>query len=260
MEMLAEAIAQNGKIPLRTCSAFNNPDEMAAAEKLGSGHVSARRSQRVARQQARYVGRFAGGWTRPLGQYDALCHHHGRWMGWFRVPRPRAGRPGAAAAGSWKCQGCGDRGTTGVVHIQTQGKQDFLDEAGGDFDADRWPDAFGLVLARPRLCGLRQALSRPHLVRDPCRCHCLVDCCTRIGETRPHPGHPLASQTLAQTISIRDSPRRTRAPLDHCGWDSGCGGFIEHPGNSLRMKLQFHQREVLERRSAQANAQCKATQ
>jgi hypothetical protein len=43
----------------------------------------------------------------------------------------------------WKCQDCGEQRHSGVVHIQTQGKQDFIDEAGGDFDADRWPDAFG---------------------------------------------------------------------------------------------------------------------
>jgi hypothetical protein len=43
----------------------------------------------------------------------------------------------------WGCRGCGERVHTGVMHIQTQGKQDFIDEAGEDFDADRWPDAFG---------------------------------------------------------------------------------------------------------------------
>ncbi len=32
---------------------------------------------------------------------------------------------------------------TGTVHIQTEGKDDFISAAGEEFDADRWPDAFG---------------------------------------------------------------------------------------------------------------------
>jgi hypothetical protein len=43
----------------------------------------------------------------------------------------------------WACQVCGKTKHTGVVHIQTQGKEDFIAEAGNDFDPDRWPDAFG---------------------------------------------------------------------------------------------------------------------
>lgn len=44
----------------------------------------------------------------------------------------------------WKCQSCGQTKHTGVVHIQTEGKEDFTTaQAGGDFDPDRWPDAFG---------------------------------------------------------------------------------------------------------------------
>jgi hypothetical protein len=45
----------------------------------------------------------------------------------------------------WRCQGCGELRHTGVVHIQTQGRQDFIDEAGSDFDANRWRDAFGWI-------------------------------------------------------------------------------------------------------------------
>jgi hypothetical protein len=44
---------------------------------------------------------------------------------------------------AWACQACGESKHTGVVHIQTQGKDDFISEAEGEFDVNRWPDAFG---------------------------------------------------------------------------------------------------------------------
>jgi hypothetical protein len=44
---------------------------------------------------------------------------------------------------AWVCQGCRGTKHTGIVHIQTQGKADFISETGDRFDADRWPDAFG---------------------------------------------------------------------------------------------------------------------
>jgi hypothetical protein len=44
---------------------------------------------------------------------------------------------------AWKCQKCGDTRHTGVIRIQTQGKDDFISEAGDEFDVNRWPDAFG---------------------------------------------------------------------------------------------------------------------
>jgi hypothetical protein len=43
----------------------------------------------------------------------------------------------------WLCLGCGEARHSGVVHIQTEGKADFISESEGGFDADRWPDAFG---------------------------------------------------------------------------------------------------------------------
>jgi len=43
---------------------------------------------------------------------------------------------------AWLCQ-CGEARHTGVVHVQTQGRDEFISEAGGRFDANRWPDAFG---------------------------------------------------------------------------------------------------------------------
>jgi hypothetical protein len=43
----------------------------------------------------------------------------------------------------WKCLKCGGMTHSGVVHIQTEGKADFILEAGEEFDEDLWPDAFG---------------------------------------------------------------------------------------------------------------------
>jgi hypothetical protein len=43
---------------------------------------------------------------------------------------------------AWLCQ-CGEAKHTGIVHIQTQGKDDFISGAGEGFDVNRWPDAFG---------------------------------------------------------------------------------------------------------------------
>lgn len=44
---------------------------------------------------------------------------------------------------AWQCQGCGGTKHTGTIHIQTQGRDDFISEAGDEFDPARWPDAFG---------------------------------------------------------------------------------------------------------------------
>ena len=44
---------------------------------------------------------------------------------------------------SWKCQACSESKHKVAVHLQTQGRDDFVSEAGRDFDAERWPDAFG---------------------------------------------------------------------------------------------------------------------
>ena len=43
----------------------------------------------------------------------------------------------------WQCNGCGEQEHTGTVHIQTEGKEDFISEAPEEFDVNRWPDAFG---------------------------------------------------------------------------------------------------------------------
>ncbi len=43
----------------------------------------------------------------------------------------------------WECRACPGTAHTMVVHIQTEGRQDFIEQAGADFDGGRWPDAFG---------------------------------------------------------------------------------------------------------------------
>ena len=43
----------------------------------------------------------------------------------------------------WKCLSCGGTAHEASVQIQTEGKEDFVTESDGQFDADRWPDAFG---------------------------------------------------------------------------------------------------------------------
>jgi hypothetical protein len=44
---------------------------------------------------------------------------------------------------AWKCLGCGSVEHEVSVQIQTEGKDDFIDQAGDEFDEDRWPDGFG---------------------------------------------------------------------------------------------------------------------
>lgn len=46
---------------------------------------------------------------------------------------------------AWQCHGCGESRHTGTICIQTQGKDDFIDEAGEEHDVNRWPDAFGWI-------------------------------------------------------------------------------------------------------------------
>jgi DNA-directed RNA polymerase subunit RPC12/RpoP len=50
------------------------------------------------------------------------------------LPRPSL-RP-------WKCLKCGGTDHSASVSIETQGRQDFIEEAGEGFDPERWPDAF----------------------------------------------------------------------------------------------------------------------
>ena len=43
----------------------------------------------------------------------------------------------------WKCQECDGTKHTGVVRIQTEGREDFIEVVEDEFDHDLWPDAFG---------------------------------------------------------------------------------------------------------------------
>jgi hypothetical protein len=43
---------------------------------------------------------------------------------------------------AWKCLSCGALSHTARIRIQTQGKQDFIDQTNGQFDPETWPDAF----------------------------------------------------------------------------------------------------------------------
>jgi DNA-directed RNA polymerase subunit RPC12/RpoP len=44
---------------------------------------------------------------------------------------------------AWKCLKCGELEHKAGVVIQTEGKQDFVEETDGEIDEDRWPDGFG---------------------------------------------------------------------------------------------------------------------
>jgi hypothetical protein len=43
----------------------------------------------------------------------------------------------------WKCLACGATEHDVSIQIQTEGKEDFVSESGGEFPMDRWPDGFG---------------------------------------------------------------------------------------------------------------------
>ena len=60
-----------------------------------------------------------------------ICHNSAQ----AAVPRPQLV--------AWTCRECGKTEHTGTVHIQTEGRDDFISEAGEEFDEHRWPDAFG---------------------------------------------------------------------------------------------------------------------
>jgi hypothetical protein len=66
---------------------------------------------------------------------------HG-WNGFICRDQAQAALPRPQLV-AWCCQGCGETKHTGIVHVQAEGKDDFISEAGEDFDEHRWPDAFG---------------------------------------------------------------------------------------------------------------------
>jgi hypothetical protein len=71
--------------------------------------------------------------------FDADLHG---WNGFVCHDSAQAALPRPPLV-AWPCQKCGETEHSGVVRIQTQGKEDFVPESGGKFDEGRWPDAFG---------------------------------------------------------------------------------------------------------------------
>ena len=57
----------------------------------------------------------------------------------------------------WKCTNCGKTHHTGSVEVFSKGKEDFIAEKDGDFDIDRWYDAFSWFKMNIRCtnCGLQ---------------------------------------------------------------------------------------------------------
>jgi hypothetical protein len=45
----------------------------------------------------------------------------------------------------WNCKTCGHHTHCVSIDIQTRGREDFIEEAGDDFDPDCWPDAFSWI-------------------------------------------------------------------------------------------------------------------
>jgi hypothetical protein len=66
---------------------------------------------------------------------------HG-WNGFVCHDEAKASLPRPPLV-AWRCLACGGVDHTASVQIQTEGKQDFVDQVGEDFDAERWPDGFG---------------------------------------------------------------------------------------------------------------------
>jgi hypothetical protein len=66
---------------------------------------------------------------------------HG-WNGFVCHDKSQALKPRPSLV-PWKCSSCGNTHHTGTVELQTQGRQDFIEEAGDEFDAERWPEGFG---------------------------------------------------------------------------------------------------------------------
>ena len=64
------------------------------------------------------------------GWNGLVCHQSQQ----AALPRPRLI--------PWKCPSCNETEHEASVQIQTEGKEDFLTETDGDFEAELWPDGF----------------------------------------------------------------------------------------------------------------------
>jgi len=66
---------------------------------------------------------------------------HG-WDGYVCHDEPQAALPRPPLT-PWNCVGCGSTSHSARVTICTQGKDDFIENLGDSFPAERWPDGFG---------------------------------------------------------------------------------------------------------------------
>ena len=66
---------------------------------------------------------------------------HG-WNGWVCRDSAQAALPRPSLS-VWSCLSCTSESHSARVTIQTEGKEDFVDEAGDAFDSERWFDGFG---------------------------------------------------------------------------------------------------------------------
>lgn len=66
---------------------------------------------------------------------------HG-WNGFVCHDPEQASLPRPALS-AWKCLSCAGTEHEATIQIQTEGKEDFVDQTDGEFDAARWPDGFG---------------------------------------------------------------------------------------------------------------------
>lgn len=60
-----------------------------------------------------------------------VCHNPQK----AALPRP--------ALQAWKCLNCSETVHEATIFIQTEGRDDFVSESSGKFEADLWPEAFG---------------------------------------------------------------------------------------------------------------------
>ena len=70
--------------------------------------------------------------------FDADFHG---WDGWICHDEKQAGLPRPSLT-SWKCDRCSSSKQRGVVIINSQGQDDFIEETGENFNIERWQDAF----------------------------------------------------------------------------------------------------------------------
>ena len=78
---------------------------------------------------------------------------HG-WNGFVCHDESQAAKPRPPLV-PWKCLACGGVRHAGTVRVHSPGRQGFVEEAGNEFDVERWPDGFDwfTVAIRCSACG-----------------------------------------------------------------------------------------------------------